>query len=229
MALDVDRPALVLHAVGDGEGGEPWRRAYGAAGWTGTVAAPDLPGHAGAAAPLGGNYELTDAVTVALGVPGVSGAEPPANGRPVVIGVGVNGWSAQLLALGGRAAALVLVDGLNGPWLDATAAMAAAKRWLRAVAEDAAAVAPAPTGAALDPRLRHGLRPHANRRLAERAAAAIDVPVLLIESGQSPLSAADRDELAGRFGAGRGADVIEVDEPAPKPVAEAVVAWARRR
>ena len=59
-----------------------------------------------------GNTRSGDAVYVALDL---LRAEAP--DELVVVGVGHNGAAAQVLALGGRAAGLVLVDGLGGPWL----------------------------------------------------------------------------------------------------------------
>ena len=100
---------LVLHDLGASGGGE-WAAAF--ADWPGRVLAPDLPGHNGAPPPVGGQYETGDAVFVALEVLRAEDSD-----ELVVVGVGHNGAAAQILALGGRAAGLVLVDGLGGPWL----------------------------------------------------------------------------------------------------------------
>ena len=206
-------PLLLLHDVGDAGGGGPWRAAVEAAGWPGPVMAPDLPGHAGAPPPAGGDYELSDPVLSALPL-------LPAGGpRPVVLGVGVNGWAASLLALGGRASALVLVDGLGTPWLDARGRMAEARRWLRAIAADDEAVAPVPHGVSLDPRLRHGMPPHGSRRLAERAARAMPVPAVLLET---PAGGAVAHEVAPLFAA--GATVLELADRTPPAVAGTLLA-----
>jgi hypothetical protein len=214
-------PLLVLHDVGDPDGGGRWRSALEAAGWPGPVQAPDLPGHGTSPAPVGGSYELTDAVLHVL--PSVPARNPDA---PVVLGVGTNGWSASILALGGRASALVLVDGLGGPYRTSSDAMAAERLRVRAIADDPEAVAPPPAGG-LDPRLRHGVSPLGNRAMAERAAAATPVPVLLVESPASPVTAEERGAVAGRYPAGAAlADVAVAD---PEAVAAAVVAWGSGR
>jgi len=215
-------PVLVLHDVGEVDGGAPWRTAFESAGWPGPVLAPDLPGHGRQPAPVDGAYELGDAALTAVRLLAEAG---PGQERPVVVGVGVNGWSAQILALGNRASGLVLVDGLNGPWADPATVIHAGRRWLRAIADDPAAVAPAPANG-LDPRLRHGVAPHRDRRLAERAAVALPVPALLVESPESPVTAADRNDIAARISA---ATVLELPIGVPTAVAEAAVSWWEKR
>ena len=218
---------LVLHALGDPAGGDPWRQAFSDAGWDGPVHAPDLPGHAGAPPPPGGAYQSADpALTGALVVAGLPAGSP----APVVVGVGPSGWAAQLLALGGRASALVLVDGLGGPWRDPTAAVAGDREWLRALSSDPAALLPCPPGAVIDPRLRHGVPPQTDRALARRAAAAMPVPVLVLTTtSAAALSPAEVDELVDAF---PRAERARLDRPSPSPfpspgsVAPAVVAWA---
>ena len=212
-------PLLVLHDVGDAEGGSSWRTALEGAGWPGAVEAPDLPGHGRAPAPVGGSYELGDPVLAVL-PSAPAGADDP----PVVLGVGTNGWCASILALGGRASALVLVDGLGGPFRTPSDAMAAERRRIRAIADDPVAVA-APPATGLDPRLRHGVSPMGSRAVAERAAAATTVPVLVVESPASPVTAEERAAVAGRYPA--GATVVEVESADPDAVARVVVAWGR--
>jgi hypothetical protein len=197
-----------------------WRDALAGAGWPGPVQAPDLPGHGATPAPVGGSYELGDPVLAVLpSVP--AGAEEP----PVVLGVGTNGWCASILALGGRASALVLVDGLGGPFRSPADAMAAERQRIRAISDDPAAVGPAPASG-LDPRLRHGVSPLGNRVVAERAAAATAVPVLVLESPASPVTPEERTAVAGRYPA--GGTVVEVESADPEAVASVVVAWAAR-
>jgi len=139
-----DTPVLVLHDAGDVGGGGPWRIALTEAAWTGPVLAPDLPGHGGAPAPSGGAYEPADAVLHVL-----AHVAPDGGPRPVVVGVGVHGWAAQLLALGGRSSGLVLVDGLGGPWMGPVEATDRVRRWLRAISDDPDAVGPPPANAKL--------------------------------------------------------------------------------
>ncbi|HET6810208.1 MAG TPA: hypothetical protein VFH50_04295 [Acidimicrobiales bacterium] len=219
------RRLLVLHAVGDPHGGTPWAQAFGAAGWAGPVQAPDLPGHAGREPPLGGAYHRTDPALVGALVLAERHADAQA-APAVVAGVGPSGWGAQLLALGGRAAALVLVDGIGGPWLPAPDAVAAEREWLRSLADDPDALGPAAGGVPLDPRLRHAVPGQTDRGLALRAAGAIPVPVLVVETrppDQALLSAAEVDEVVTAFPA---AELIRLEAASPTEVAEVVTRWA---
>jgi hypothetical protein len=209
---------LVLHDVGGAgaAGGEPWRQALIGVGWPADqVIAPDLPGHAGCPPPVGGGYDAGDAAffTASL-LPAESG---------VVVGVGVNGWVAQVFALGGKASTLVLVDGLGGPWRSPREAIAASRDWLRAVADDPEAVAPAPPGTDLDPRLRHPIPSMGSRRSALRMASTMPVPTLLVESPRSRLGDDDVDEIAAAFPHLLG--VAKVDEPTPEAVAAALAGY----
>jgi hypothetical protein len=206
---------LVLHDVGEAGGGAPWRSAFVAAGWAPErVVAPDLPGHAGCAPPVGGGYDAADAAFAAAPL---LPAEPG-----VIVGVGTNGWVAEVFALGGKASALVLVDGLGGPWRDPYAAIAAGVEWLRSVAADPDAIAPPPPGAALDPRLRHPVPAMSSRRAAVKMASAVPVPVLLVESPRSQVAPDDADELAALFP--HLIDVVRVAERDPAVVAHSVTA-----
>ena len=209
MSALLDAPLVVLHDVGDAGGGRPWRDAFLDAGWRGEVLAPDLPGHAGAAPPDGGNYEASDSAYVL--VPLLARLGGPA----VVVGVGVNGWTATLAGLAGTALAVVLVDGTGAPWTTPTDAIIRQRDWLRAVAADPDAVASAPADAALDPRLRHGLPRHGSRRLAFRAAAALPVPLVLLESPSSAAPAEDAAELG---------TVVPIPDRTPEAVARALAA-----
>ncbi|HEX5266329.1 MAG TPA: hypothetical protein VFW24_06110 [Acidimicrobiales bacterium] len=212
---------LVLHALGDPEGGAPWAGAFRAAGWPGAVHTPDLPGHAGREPPLGGGYHRAD--------PALFGALVLAEGAvesAVVVGVGPSGWGAELLALGSRAVALVLVDGLGGPWLDAPAAVEAERAWVRRLADDPAALAPAPAGGRLDPRLGHGVPGQTDRGLALRAAGAVSVPVLVVETagpGPALLSPGETEEVVAAFPA---AELVRLEGASPAAVADAVTKWA---
>lgn len=219
----IDRPLLVLHEVGDAGGGAPWAAAFVDAGWEGRVLAPDLPGHAGAPAPEGGNHEAGDATFVAVRVLGEAGV---AAGEAVVLGAGVNGWSAQLHGLGGRAAAVILVDGLGGPWLPVREQVLAGVERQRAIAADPAALSPMPAGAALDPRLVHGLPTHGSRRMAFEAAALMSVPVVVVETPASGTPTDDVDALVAAMGT--GGTLVRVSDGAPATIAGAVVAATRR-
>ena len=178
---------LVLHDLG-APGGSEWAAAF--ADWPGRILAPDLPGHNGAEPPVGGHYESCDAVYVALDL---LRSEPPR--ELVVVGVGHNGAAAQILALGGRAAGLVLIDGLGGPWLEPADIERRQREMRRRILTTRAAISqPAP--GAVDPRATMVVGA-ADRAFAVRQAAAIPVPVLLIETRSSPTP--DTDVLVGHF------------------------------
>ncbi len=210
---------FVLHAPGDPDGGARWRDALARTDWDGPVVAPDLPGHGHTPPPVGGQHELAqpafDAHRILTGA-GIGGE------LPVVVGVGAHGWAAQLLALGGRASALVLVDGLGGPWRAPQEAVAAGRDRLRTLADDPAALAPH-IGPGLDPRLAHGPVPHGSRDLAFRAAAAITVPTLLIESPASAVAAVDRAELIASWAG--PVELREAVTPSPAVVADLIASW----
>lgn len=217
---DAIAPAvLVLHAPGAAAAGGPWREALADLGWEGPVLAPDLPGHGDAAPPVGGDHELADAAFEAMRM---LVDVDMADARPVVVGVGANGWPAQLLALGGRARALVLVEGLGTPWVTTEAGARLDRDRMRALADDAAALAPHHAGG-LDPRLAHGPHPHGSRDLALRAARAIAVPTLLVESPASTTSVADRQALCDEWAA--PVEVALVPDLGPPTVVDAVSTW----
>lgn len=201
---------LVVHDLGV-EGGAPWARAFAA--WDGAVDAPDLPGHGGAPPPVGGHHEVGDAV-FAL----VDRLSPEPGAEPVVVGVGKNGVVARTFALGGRSSALVLVDGLGGPWLDIEEANARLRDARREILSTPAALEPAAPGttdvrAELAPAF--GDRAHARRMLG-----AVPVPTLVIETPSSPID--DAESVAAVI-----ADhtVVRLGSDEPAVVAEAVTDW----
>lgn len=213
-------PIVVLHAFRDESGGAAWRDALVAADWEGPVVAPDLPGHCGAPAPVGGHYEVADTLLAVL--PLLAGLDPDLN-PPIVVGCGVNGWAAHVLALAGRASALVAVDGLGGPWTTPRQRVTAWRDTLRSIANDPDAMA-APPAEGMDPRLRYGLQPHGSRRLAERGAVAMPVPALIVESPASPLPAEEVDALAAAY---RSGATVERVTAATAAAATAVIGrWA---
>lgn len=215
--MTLPTPIVVIHALGDPDGGAEWRRALTDAGWNGPVLAPDLPGHGSTPARVGGSYEYADALLSILPLYASLDPDLPA---PVVVGVGLHGWAAQVLALGGRASAVVLVDGLNGPWLTPVEQIAAGAAWVRALFDDPAATAPAPVSG-LDPRAAHGVPTHGSKRLAIKAARAMPVPALLLESPRSPLTRADVDEIASEFVT--GATVCDIAAPTADAAVGAIV------
>ena len=201
---------LVLHDLG-GTGGDEWAAAF--AGWPGRVMAPDLPGHNGTPPPIGGHYDTGDAVYLALDL---LRAEAP--GELVVVGVGHNGGAAQVLALGGRATGLVLVDGMGGPWLGPAEIDVRQREMRRRILTTPEALSSPPPGA-LDPRATMVVGA-ADRGFAVRQAAAMPLPVLLIETPSSPTP--DAVDLAEHFA---HATLTHVDSRDPHRAAQVVRSW----
>jgi pimeloyl-ACP methyl ester carboxylesterase len=201
---------LVLHDLGAPGGGE-WAAAF--ADWSGRVLAPDLPGHNGAPPPVGGQYETGDAVFVALEV---LRAEP--SDDLVVVGVGHNGAAAQILALGGRAAGLVLVDGLGGPWLGPVEIDAQARDMRRQILTTPPAISEPAPGAS-DPRATMVVGA-LDRAFAVRQADAMPVPTLIVETPASPTP--DAPDLARHFAQ---ATLCHLDAQQPARVAGIVRTW----
>ena len=126
--------------------------------------APDLPGHGSAPAPPGNDHGMVDAAFVATRL----FAQEMLERVELVMGIGVSGWSAQLLAVAGRADRLVLVDGLGDPFLSVDELMDRRIERARITADSDDPLADAPP------------EPHGDRDLANRVAPDISVPVLLI-------------------------------------------------
>lgn len=198
---------LVLHDVG-APGGEEWNLAF--AGWVGSVDAPDLPGHGRAPQPVGGHHEVGDAVFAV--------ADRLDGDPPVVLGVGANGHSARVVALGGRASGLVLVDGLGGPWLDVPARNAALRELRREVLLTPGAMeAHQPPGTDVRATM---VLPVTDRAHVVEVCSRIPVPTLVVETPASPTP--DADEISAAFPA---AELVRVGERSPVAVAEVVVSW----
>jgi hypothetical protein len=207
-------PLLVLHAFGDAVGGAPWRASLGAGSWPGEWRAPDLPGHGDTPMPAGGCYELTDPAAVGLRAL----VEAAWSEAPAVVGVGASAVGAELLALGGRATALVLVDGLGGPWAVSAAEVVAGQyAWLRAVADDSAVGQP-------DPRTAHGYPEPVEREPYARYRASIDVPVLAVATPSSPAPPSEIEDDLAMFG--RPADLVRLDSHSPDVVLAAIREWS---
>jgi pimeloyl-ACP methyl ester carboxylesterase len=201
---------LVLHEPGSSGGGE-WADAF--SGWPGRVLAPDLPGHNGTPPPAGGNYELGDAVYVALDL-----LRCEAPDELVVVGVGHNGAAARILALGGRAVGLILVDGLGGPWLGPDEIETRTREMRRRILTTPGAMSE-PQPGVTDPRAAMVVGP-ADRDVAVRQAEAMPVPVLLIETPSSPTP--DTDDLVGYFAR---VTLERLDARDPNRVAGVVQSW----
>ncbi|WP_436793781.1 alpha/beta fold hydrolase [Actinospongicola halichondriae] len=201
---------LVVHDLG-AEGGRPWAEAF--AGWDGAVAAPDLPGHGAAPPPAGGHHEAGDAV-FAL----VDHLSPPDGGAPIVVGVGTHGFVARTFALGGRARALVLVDGLGGPWLDVLERNAALRDARRAILATPEALAPHRPGTT-DVRATLVAGPM-DRDHELRMLGSIPVPTLVVETPSSSTPDADADAAVIP-----DHTLVRVADSAAATVAAAVTEW----
>lgn len=154
-----------------------WRRATARQPWT--VDVPSLPGRDGEPAPMGGNYDLvTTGYAMARFV-----ADRPGRRWNIVVGVGMSGWSASVAVFAGYADALALVDGLGDPWLTPSDRSDRQRDRFRAIEADVAALTPH-HGGGTDPRLRHGVESHGSRSLALEAAAATQVPTLILSTDQ---------------------------------------------
>lgn len=190
---------LVLHEVGDVAGGGPYAEAFAA--WA-QVIAPDLPGHGSQPELPGQNYGLTDPMYVVTRLFADQGIEKV----DTVVGVGVSGWSAQLLALAGRADRMVLVDGLGNPFLSIDDLLDRRMKRVRIIADspDPLADAPPPT--------------HGDRELAERAARDTEVPVLLLGT--------DSDEHRAFLDIFPNAEHRVTSNHDPRVIAETVAEWA---
>jgi hypothetical protein len=93
---------------------------------------------------------------------------------------------------------------------------------VRAIAADPAASAPPPpTG--LDPRATYGYGIFASARFTRAFWAAVDRPVLAVETPASTTPAEERAERASWFGG--AVTVVELDTGAPAAVVEAIRAW----
>ena len=205
---------LVLHDIGAPGGGE-WAAVF--AGWPGRVMAPDLPGHNGTPPPVGGQHETGDAVYVALDLLRVEAPD-----ELVVVGVGHNGAAAQILALGGRAAGLVLVDGLGGPWLGPDDIDSQLREMRRRILTTPAAISGLAPGA--DDLRATMIVGAADRGFAVRQAEAMPVPVLLIETPSS--ATPDTDDLVDHFAQ---ATLTHLDARDPGRVASVVRSWWANR
>jgi pimeloyl-ACP methyl ester carboxylesterase len=212
-------PLVFIHEVGDPAGASRWRALVDR--WPGPALVPDLPGHGVTPAEEGAYYAPGDAALFAVRAlrdAGLDGA------RPVAAGHGWGAFGAELLAAAGRAAALVLVDGLGGPWISLGALMAAQHEWLRGVLADPDALAPPPVGA-LDPRLRHGFPSIWERAFTAARRSSIKVPVLALETPASPTPADERAERVAAFGG--DAEWEEIADASPQAVVDALTAWSR--
>jgi pimeloyl-ACP methyl ester carboxylesterase len=208
---------LVIHDIGDPRAGSAWQELVAA--WPGAALAPDLPGHAETPPPTGGSYALADAAVYAWRAAEEAGVT---NGDVVVLGHASGGFAAELLAAGGRASKLILVDGLGPGWGAFDEIVADQHRFLRALFADPKALA-APAGVP-DPRLAHPFSSIWEPGFIHDLRSSISVPVLAVETPSSPTPAGER---AARLKDYAGpAEVVDVSAASAAVVAEALRAAA---
>jgi hypothetical protein len=209
--------AVVLHDLGEADGGAAWRAAAPGPEWE----APDLPGHAGAPAPRHGAYEPTGPLTLARwrvahhGVPG-----------SLVVGVGQNALGALLLGGGGACEAVAIVDGLWGPWPDTPEARVEVMyAQVRAVLADPGS-RQAPPVSRTDPRTAHGYALVSTPRMCQRFWGCLECPTLVVETPRSPTPPDEVGERVSWFGG--PTTLLRLDTAEPAAVLAAIAGWWRR-
>ena len=211
---------LVLHDAGSAGAGGVWQPLLDR--WPGPSVAPDLPGHGGSPPPEGGKYIPADATLAAVEVLAETGLGLP---PPVVLGHGWGGYAAELLACGGRARALVLVDGLGGRWVTEEEIALDQVRWLREVLEDADAVRwPERLP---DPLLTHGFPSAWERDFTTARRNAITAPVMALETTGSWTPPDERADRVAAFAGPRR--LVELGrapvEDAVEEITATVLGW----
>jgi pimeloyl-ACP methyl ester carboxylesterase len=211
------RPLLVLHNVGERRGGARWQPLLDA--WPGPAVAPDLPGHGGSDPPLGAKWAPSDLTLFAVRTLAQAGLS-----APVVVGHGWGAWAAELLGAGGRAAAVVLVDGLGPAWQSNEDLEAASRRWVRGLLDDP--LVDEPVEVRPDTLAAHGFPSVWERRFVTQMRRQVTVPVLALESPLSVTPVGDRPERVGAFGGTASWMPVEAAEPEPvAAVLEKQPAW----
>lgn len=203
---------VVIHDVG-ARGGHPWSEAF--RHWPGTVTAPDLPGHGSADAIVGGHHEIGDAVYALVEFFPADAPHPP-----VVLGVGRNGFAAQVFALAGRAGALVLVDGLGGPWRTLDERSRSDRNARRLILDTPAMLRPH-HGPGSDPRTAY-LRPNENRAFALEVGRSMRLPTLVIETPAS--TTPDAPLIVNAYD---NATLVTLETVDPERIAAATLDWFR--
>jgi pimeloyl-ACP methyl ester carboxylesterase len=207
------RGLLVLHQVGQPEGAAAWRPLLDA--WPGPSVAPDLPGHGGSDPPVGAKWVPSDLAVTAVMVLAGAGLD-----EPVVAGHGWGGHGAEILGAAGRAAAVVLIDGLGPPWPTHDELEAATRDWLRGMLDDPLVDVDVATRP--DPLVSHGFPPIWARDYVTGLRAAVRVPVLALETPHSPTPSDERDERVAAFGG--PSSWLPVDDATPTAVVGAMSA-----
>jgi hypothetical protein len=206
---------VVLHDLGDPAGGAAWRAAA-PADWI----VPDLPGHGVTPATRTGHYDPMSAVAIARWTLAREGNGDGAT----LVGVGENAHGALVHAAGGGCDRVVVVDGLWGRWRTPAEEVDTFYALIRGIAADPAATGP-PPDAGLDPRATRGYGVMTSARFCRRFWAAIDQPVLALETPASTTPREERAERVAWFGG--PATVVELDAADPATVVAAIGAWRR--
>lgn len=205
---------VLLHDLGDPAAGAKWRAAA-PADWI----VPDLPGHGSTPATRTGHADPMSAVAIARWAIARS-----TDGAPdaTLVGVGQNAHAALVHAAGGGCDRVVVVDGLWGPWRSPAEEVDAFYAMVRDIASDPAATGP-PPASGLDPRATYGYGVMSSADFAQRFWAAIDQPVLAVETPASTTPRAERAERGGWFGG--PVTVVELESGEPTAVVDAIRAW----
>ena len=208
---------VLLHDLGDGRGGADWR-AHAPKSWS----IPDLPGHGETAATRSGHYDPMTAATIARWELATQQNEP--SGRSVVVGVGANAHAALVCASGGTGSAVVIVNGLCGPWQPPKTQVDVLYATIRALADDVDATATAPISG-LDPRTRHGYALMSSAAFVQYFWGSIDQAVLAIETPRSTTPPTERASRLAYF-AGE-TTLVQLQTDAPDAIVEAIETWLR--
>lgn len=175
---------VVAHDFGDVDAYAAW-----------SVAAPsswtilDLPGHGRVPAPASGHYDPMAVATL---------ARWSAIGDAVLVGERMNAHAILTAAAGGTGRGIVIIDGLWGPWVDVRTQIDVWHAAIRAIANDPAATDPPPSGG-VDPRIRYDYGIMTSAAFAQHFWAAIDQPVLAIETPRSVTPDGERKDRLSWF------------------------------
>jgi hypothetical protein len=202
---------VVLHDLGDPDAGSRWRAAA-PSDWI----IPDLPGHGITPAVRTGHYDPMSAVAIARWT--LSQSE----GSSTLVGVGQNAHGALVHAAGGGCDRVVVVDGLWGTWRSPSEEIDAFYSMVRAVASDPAATSSAPASG-LDPRATYGYGVMTSAQFTKRFWAAIDQPVLAIETPNSSTPPEERVERVAWFAG--PAILVELDVFDHESIVDAIRTW----
>jgi pimeloyl-ACP methyl ester carboxylesterase len=205
---------VLLHDLGDPDAGRAWRAAA-PSDWI----IPDLPGHGSTPPVRTGHYDPMSVVAIARWT---LARDPHGDGGSTLVGVGQNAHGALVHAAGGGCDKVVVVDGLWGTWRIASEEIDVFYEMTRRIASDLTATG-APPASGLDPRATYGYGVMSSARFAERFWAAIDQPVLAIETSNSTTPPDERVERVAWFGG--PATLVELDGFDPARVIEAIRTW----